>query len=91
MQRQICWVERLEEGVKREIRVTVLNKEIKWQFKRSDEERWNYDGPPTQGDWDLLLEKVHNRYHRRTASHANLELTRRCHAAATAVANVEPV
>ena len=77
MHRQICWVDRLEEGVKREIRVTIQRGEIKWQFKRSDEERWDYDGPPSREDWDSLLEKVENRYQRRTASYEDLELVRR--------------
>ena len=84
MQRQICWIDRLEDGVKREVRVTVENTLLKWQFKRSDEERWDYKGPPTKEDWDTLLQKVDNRYHRRTASHGNLELVKRLHAKATA-------
>lgn len=87
MQRQICWIDRLDDGVKREVRVAIQSGAVKWQFKRSDEELWDYDGPPTKDDWDALLEKVENRYHRRTASHDNLELVRRGHAKAMAEAS----
>ncbi len=83
MQRQICWVDRIEDGVKREVRVTIQRQEVKWQFKRSDEERWNYDSPPSADDWDLLLQKVENRYQRRTATHEDVLLVKRLHAEAT--------
>ena len=83
MQRQICWVEKLEHGVKREVRVTVQRGAIKWQFKRSDEERWDYDSPPSKAEWDSLLEKATNRYQRRTATFPDLELVRLRHAQKT--------
>lgn len=50
MHRQICWVERLGDGVKREVRVAIQRQEIKWQFKRSDEERWDYTSAPSRDD-----------------------------------------
>lgn len=84
MHRQICWVDRLEDGVKREVRVTIQRGEIKWQFKRSDEERWVYAAPPSTEDWALLIEKVENRYQRRTASYGDLELVRRLAARSSA-------
>jgi hypothetical protein len=84
MHRQICWVDRAEDGVKREVRVAIQRQEIKWQFKRSDEERWDYTSPPTKDDWDELLEKVFNRHQRRNATQADLEFVRRQHELATA-------
>jgi hypothetical protein len=73
----------MEDGVKREVRVTIQRRAVKWQFKRSDEEQWNYDSPASKEDWDSLLERVENRYQRRTSSYHDLHLVRRCHAAAT--------
>lgn len=69
----------MEDGEKREIRVTVMRDKVKWQFKRESEEQWDYNSPPSRSDWDELMQKVENRYHRRTASHANLILVRRLH------------
>ena len=84
MHRMICWIDRLEGGVKREVRVKIQNDGIKWQFKRSDEEQWDYDGAPSKDDLDALLTKVENRYHRRTATHVELERVKRRHAAVLA-------
>ena len=78
MKRMLCWTERAEDGVKREVRVTFLPGErIKWQFKRADEERWDYDAPPTRPDWDTLLEKTEGLYNRRRATLKQLEAVRR--------------
>lgn len=85
MHRQICWMDKAEDGVKREVRVEIQRQEIKWQFKRADEERWNYKLPPSKEDWDALLERVFNRHQRRNATLADMEFVRRQHAAATAV------
>lgn len=84
MHRQICWVERLGDGVKREVRVAIQRQEIKWQFKRSDEERWDYTSAPSRDDWDTLLERVSNRHQRRNATFEDLEFVRRQHELATA-------
>lgn len=47
MKRNIEWKEKLDGGVKRTVRISFLGKgKIKWQFKRSDEEQWDYDTPP---------------------------------------------
>ena len=37
---------------------------MKWQFKRADEERWDYDSPPTTEEWDLLEEILERRVNR---------------------------
>jgi hypothetical protein len=81
MQRQVVWVERQDNGAKREVRVTVLRAGVKWQFKRSTEEDWDYDSPASPADWDTLLGKMEDRYRRRTVPHAALETVRRLHEA----------
>ena len=40
MKQKISWTLREEDGVKREVRVEVAAKSIKWQFKRADEDAW---------------------------------------------------
>jgi len=54
MKKHISWTQKLADGVKRETRVQVHSHHLKWQFKRSDEARWDYDSPPTAEDWDQL-------------------------------------
>ena len=77
MKADIEWVEKLEAGIKRKIRVTFLGHgKVKWQFKRSDEEFWDYDTPPTADDWNTLEEKMEALYNRRRAPFKNLELVR---------------
>lgn len=83
MQRQVCWTERLEDRSKREIRVKVHNLKVKWQFKLSTAERWDYDTPPTPADWDNLLARMENRYCRRNVPVEDLELVRRLRREAT--------
>jgi len=74
----IEWVEKLEGGVKRKIRITFLGKSrMKWQTKRSDEEFWDYDTPPTSDDWNTLEEKMGALYNRRRTPFKNLELVKK--------------
>ncbi len=54
MKNQISWKERLDDRVKREVRVTIWGNSFKWQYKRADEERWDYNAEPTTADWDAL-------------------------------------
>lgn len=43
MKANIEWSDKPVPGIKRKIRVTFIrNQRIKWQFKRSDEENWDY-------------------------------------------------
>jgi hypothetical protein len=76
MMRQVCWIEKLEDGIKRDVRWTVGRGQVKWQTKRSDQERFDYDTPPTVEDWDNFLERMENRYNRRNASFDDLQLVR---------------
>ncbi|MBU4201121.1 MAG: hypothetical protein KKG09_09765 [Verrucomicrobia bacterium] len=77
MRRQLCWKERLADGAKREVRVTVLRRSLKWQFKLLTEEKWDYDRQPFPADWDNLLERMEARYQRRSAPYDYVELVRR--------------
>lgn len=75
MKRDIEWVDKLEDRVKRKVRVKFPGHgKIKWQFKRSDEELWDYDSPPTAEDWANLEEKIDALYHRRRAPYKDLQL-----------------
>ena len=76
MQRQVCWIERLEDGTKREVRVGIHGGAVKWQFKLSTDERWDYDTPPSVADWSNLLERMENRYQRRNVAYGDLERVR---------------
>ena len=78
MKADIEWVERLEDRVKRKVRITFLGKgNMKWQTKRSDEEFWDYDTPPSSDDWNHLEEKMESLYNRRRESFKNVELVRK--------------
>ena len=77
MRGQLGWVERLEDGVKLEVRVTFEGaRRLRWQSRRSDEEKWVYDFTPTAEQWDGLLAKMEARYRRRASSFKELELVR---------------
>lgn len=77
MKRNIEWKEKLDDGVKRTIRITFLGQgKVKWQFKRSDEELWDYDTPASSEDWKTLEEKMDALYNRRRAAFRDLELVR---------------
>ena len=65
MHNRISWTIRLpDEGVKRETRVQVSQRALKWQFKRWGEEKWGYESPPTAEDWDRLEDVLRRRANR---------------------------
>ena len=77
MKRDIEWIEKLPDGVKRTVRIKFEGQgKIKWQFKRSDEELWDYKTPPSLADWDALQEKIDGLYNRRRAAFKDVELVR---------------
>ncbi|MFA5689871.1 MAG: hypothetical protein WC959_12150 [Kiritimatiellales bacterium] len=76
MKRDIEWTERLDDSVKRTVRVRIFAGKIKWQFKRSDEERWDYDTPASADDWETLDNKVNALYRRRRAAVNDVDLVR---------------
>jgi hypothetical protein len=61
MKNRISWTEREEDGVKRETRVQVNSHNLKWQFKRADEEHWDYDSEPRESDWEMLEDILRRR------------------------------
>ena len=61
MHNLISWTEKLDDGVKREVRVHVSHQKLKWQYKRSDAESWDYDSGPLSSDWDQLLDILRRR------------------------------
>ena len=61
MKKPICWTERQEDGVKREVRVEVSQGGIRWRFKRADETHWDHDSEPDADDWDALEEILERR------------------------------
>lgn len=80
MRRQLCWSERLEDGVKREVRVTFHGRgELKWQSKRSDAEAWDY-GAPSAADWAELDAHAEDWYRRGRLPLVHRELVRRLRA-----------
>ena len=72
MRRPICWTEKLEGGVKRELRVSFHGSGLRWQWKRSDEENWVYDGTPSSSDWDGLEALAANWYSRHRMPHEHV-------------------
>ncbi len=61
MHNVISWKDKLPDGVRREVRVHVTRQTLKWQFKRSDAEVWDYDSAPLAQDWDQLLDILRRR------------------------------
>ncbi len=78
MKRNIEWKEKTEEGVRRTVRILFPGQgQVKWQFKRADEERWDYDTPPTSEDWKTLEDKVEKLYQRNRCAFRDRELIRK--------------
>ena len=74
MKADIEWSDKPVPGIKRKIRVTFIkNNSIKWQFKRSNEDKWDYITPPTLNDWKDLQEKAYALYQRKRLSYENLK------------------
>lgn len=82
MMRQVCWIEKLDDGIKRDVRWTVERGQVKWQTRRSDQDRFDYDTPPTREDWDNFMERMEARYQRRNISFDDLQLARKARAKA---------
>ena len=69
MRKPVIWVERGDDGVKTEIRVTFTGgRSMRWQSKRADADAWVYDFRPTHAQWEFLAVKVEDRYRRRAAT-----------------------
>jgi hypothetical protein len=72
------WTEKLDGGIKQKVRITFVGRSgIKWQFLRSDAERWDYDSPPTPENWETLEQNHEALYTRRRLPLKRLELARK--------------
>jgi hypothetical protein len=77
MRKKIEWTTRVEDRVKRTVRVAFPGpNRIRWQTKRSDEEKWQYDQPPLPEDWEMLLERLEAGYRRGRYPYKHLELAK---------------
>jgi len=76
MKRDIEWVEKLDDGVKRIVRIAMRQGKIVWQFKRSDTPGWDYRTPASPEDWAALEAKIDQLYYRRRAGYGELEFVR---------------
>lgn len=90
MKRELEWIDRLDDGVKRTVRVDLQKNSIKWQFKRSDQPRWDHGTPPTPEDWAKLEAKIDQLYYRRRAPYNELEYVRAMRKQHTPAAPAEP-
>lgn len=78
MNADLEWVEKLENRIKRKVRITFVGHDrIKWQFKQSNEDMWDYNTPPTPEDWDTLEAKIDALYNRRRAPYKHVELVKK--------------
>jgi hypothetical protein len=64
MRRQICWVNRLEDGAKRSVRISFLNRQVCWNIKRSDLSEDDQTSIPTEDDWNELESRAEDWYRR---------------------------
>jgi hypothetical protein len=80
MRRRICWFERVEDGVKREVEVSFKGKkELIWKITRSDSDLPKHkqiSAIPSPEDWDELESRAENWYRRRALPFEILELIR---------------
>ena len=78
MKADLEWIDKLAGGVKRKVRITFPGRgKVKWQFKRSDEDTWDYDTPPSRDDWTALEEKTEALYNRQRIPYKHFELVRK--------------
>ena len=68
MPSQHIWIEKDDEGVKREVRATKFGGKWKLQARRSDEPDWTYYDPPLLEDVLALKEIIARKYQRRRAT-----------------------
>jgi len=73
MPSQHIWIEKDEEGRKREVRATKFGGKWRLQSKTSEEESWTYHEPPLLDDLLQLKEIVARKYQRRRATADDVE------------------
>jgi len=68
MPSQHIWIEKDDEGRKREVRATKFGGKWRLQSKAADETDWTYHDPPLPDDLLKLKEIIGRKYRRRRAS-----------------------
>ena len=81
MHNRHAWIERKDDGTKREVRVVKSGGTWRFQAKGSQEENWTYYDEPPLPDLEQFHAVLFRKYQRRRASHedvlwAERELTR---------------
>jgi hypothetical protein len=81
MHNRHAWIERKDDGTKREVRVVKSGGTWRFQAKGSQEENWTYYDEPPLPDLEQFHAVLSRKYQRRRASHedvlwAERELTR---------------
>lgn len=74
MKREITWVEKLPDRVKREVRVNFFGRQTFWRERFSTEDYWNNDMVPSEEDWTELEDQVRRRMQRWKARQEELDL-----------------
>ena len=72
MRNQHTWIQRDDEGRKREVRVTKFGGAWRFQAKHADDERWTYYDRPLIEDLRNLRDVIFRKYQRRRASAEDL-------------------
>ena len=72
MRSQHIWMEKDDDGRKREVRVTKFGGAWRFQAKHASEERWTYYDRPLLEDLRNLREIIFRKYQRRRASAEDL-------------------
>jgi hypothetical protein len=81
MHNRHAWIERNDDGTKREVRVVKTGGTWRFQAKGSQEENWTYYDEPRLPDLEQFHDVLLRKYQRRRASHedvlwAEREITR---------------
>ena len=77
MRRPIGWVDKDDEGGRREVRVSFHADKVKWQFLPAGSDKWDYDTPPTEALWQELEVKLQQLIQRGHLFQGELELVKR--------------
>jgi len=73
----IEWNEKLPEGGRRFVRVSLDARTIKWQFKLPTQDKWDYESKPTAEDWARLIQELEDRCQRDRISPQPIALARK--------------
>ncbi len=72
MHNRHAWIQKLGDGVRREVRGIKHGKGWRLQAKRSDEERWTYYDEPTLDDLTEFRDILFRKYQRRRAAYEDV-------------------